>query len=421
MKKNIKNIYILLCFVFLSFSTFANDISSNFYMDFGFTISDADDLSYLIFGKKHNHFTLMSMNKAVSENKDVRSIIVQEGLNYSNPNYPEFKEISVVEGNDNFGNYFNINLPSIQYSTDDLKDQPFIISDCPTSTEYTSSCMSNCGNNLIHFETWSLEGLFFEILGGNLKMYKGENTLNNMEFVNALFYLYIKNIIINSLNLNNSLSFKNFLIHDGNENPFLLNGKIKTDSIIINNKKYIVIEFLDWSSSKISIRLGEMLFCNKFYSQIEIKNICLGNSKIILAETSSGIEMSMDLRIDIDEIRSKYSINSMYDNYFYGIHIAGSASGNDDDPSSWSFSNGFKIGTIGSGKIPDFSSSSVVYHDYNSEKFATIDIKPESISMNLPLKGSLRIEKAKIGGTDFGPIIIDDIYLPHMKVELKNK
>ena len=395
---------------------YANDTSSEFYMDFGFTISDADDLKHLIFGKRNNNFKLMSMSQAVSENRDVCSLMEKQ-----NPGYPEFKKISVVEGNDSYGSFFNIDLPSIQYSTSDLTNLPFIISDCPIAPEYASSCMPVCGNNLIHFETSSLEGFFLEILGGNLKMYKGTNAINNMEFINALFYLYIQKIIINSLDLNNSLSFQNLLIHDGDENPFKLNGKIKTESIIINNKKYIVIDFLDWNASKLFITLGLMSVCDKQLTKIEINNICLGDSKIVLAETSSGIEMSMNLRIDIDEIKSIFGTGSDDYNHFYGIHISGSASGDDNDPSTWTYSQSFQIGNIGSGKIPYFLSSPIEYRDYTSNDFAAIDIKPESITMNLPLKGSLRIEKAQIGGTDFGPIILDDIYLPFMKFELRNR
>jgi hypothetical protein len=95
-----------------------------------------------------------------------------------------------------------------------------------------------------------------------------------------------------------------------------------------------------------------------------------------------------------------------------GIHIVGSATGGSDDPANpatWVFggtSNFFKIGTIGDA----------------SNTPATIDVGTEgtetSISLNLPMAGTVRVENVTFGGQSFGPIAIDGIQVHRLNVKI---
>ena len=95
-----------------------------------------------------------------------------------------------------------------------------------------------------------------------------------------------------------------------------------------------------------------------------------------------------------------------------GIHIVGSATGGSDDPANpatWVFggtSNFFKIGTIGDA----------------SNTPATVDVGTEgtetSISLNLPMAGTVRVENVTFGGQSFGPIAIDGIQVHRLNVKI---
>lgn len=90
-----------------------------------------------------------------------------------------------------------------------------------------------------------------------------------------------------------------------------------------------------------------------------------------------------------------------------GINIAGSATGAPQTPSSWAFSGNFKIGTIGD----------------TSNAPATIDIGTDSsnntsISLNMPMAGTVRVADVTFGAQDFGPIAIDNIQVHRLNVKI---
>jgi hypothetical protein len=89
-----------------------------------------------------------------------------------------------------------------------------------------------------------------------------------------------------------------------------------------------------------------------------------------------------------------------------GIHLAGSASGTENDPTTWSFTGNFKIGDI------DAGTPAKVDVVTNSDDAPGVT----SLVLNLPLQGSLRVENVNFGGNDFGPIAIDGINVHHMSL-----
>ena len=101
-----------------------------------------------------------------------------------------------------------------------------------------------------------------------------------------------------------------------------------------------------------------------------------------------------------------------------GIHLSESVSGTpESDPSSWVFSGEFRVGDLGGGVINTGDSS---------PSPATIDVAtdtskatPEtSVFINLPMKGTIRVEKASLGGSNFGPIAIDNITVHHLGLRI---
>ena len=99
---------------------------------------------------------------------------------------------------------------------------------------------------------------------------------------------------------------------------------------------------------------------------------------------------------------------------FANIHIAGLATGTETTPSTWAFSDTFKIGTI------DGSFSATP---------ATIDVATDtsnntSLHLSLPMSGTVRVEEVKFGVdilgavNNFGPIAIDGIQIHRLDLKI---
>ena len=114
--------------------------------------------------------------------------------------------------------------------------------------------------------------------------------------------------------------------------------------------------------------------------------------------TGGGFDFDYSTRITAQAIRFTYN-NVPEALTLSGIHLAGSATGAENDPATWSFTGNFKIGDMDAGTPAKL------------DVVTNTDDAPgvTSLVLNLPIQGSLRVENVNFGGNDFGPIAIDGI------------
>ena len=114
--------------------------------------------------------------------------------------------------------------------------------------------------------------------------------------------------------------------------------------------------------------------------------------------TGGGYDFDYSTRITAQALRFTYN-NVPEELALSGIHLAASASGTENDPSTWAFAGNFKIGDI------DAGTPAKVDVVTNTDDAPGVT----SLVMNVPVQGSLRVENVNFGGNDFGPIAIDGI------------
>ncbi len=121
--------------------------------------------------------------------------------------------------------------------------------------------------------------------------------------------------------------------------------------------------------------------------------------------TGGGYDFDYSTRITAQAIRFTY--NTVPEALtLSGIHLAGSASGAENDPATWSFTGNFKIGDI------DAGTPAKVDVVTNSDDAPGVT----SLVLNVPIQGSVRVENVNFGGNDFGPIAIDGINAHRMSL-----
>ena len=121
--------------------------------------------------------------------------------------------------------------------------------------------------------------------------------------------------------------------------------------------------------------------------------------------TGGGYDFDYSTRLTAQAFRFTY--NSVPESLtLSGIHLAGSASGAENDPSTWTFSGDFKIGDIDAG------------NPAKVDVVTNTDDAPgvTSLVLNVPMQGSLRVENVNFGGNDFGAIAIDGINVHRMSL-----
>jgi hypothetical protein len=121
--------------------------------------------------------------------------------------------------------------------------------------------------------------------------------------------------------------------------------------------------------------------------------------------TGGGYDFDYSTRITAQALRFTYN-NVPEALTLSGIHLAGSASGAENDPATWSFTGNFKIGDI------DAGTPAKVDVVTNTDDAPGVT----SVVLSMPVQGSLRVENVNFGGNDFGPIALDGINVHRMSL-----
>jgi len=139
------------------------------------------------------------------------------------------------------------------------------------------------------------------------------------------------------------------------------------------------------------------------------------------AHAASGISFDYQTAITASALTYTYNTTPL-SLKLSGLHIAGSAAGDPTDPTTWTYSGNFKIGTIGDADVYDVNNNLI----FTGNTPATIDIATDSsndtsIYMSLPMSGSIRVGEVNFGGQSFGPIAIDGIQVHRLTVQISGK
>lgn len=173
--------------------------------------------------------------------------------------------------------------------------------------------------------------------------------------------------------------------------------------------------------------IGNLVFCNQDLGSIQFDIKDVDPSVLYLTSHgagASGIEFEYHSNVQIDNFTYTYNLTPVSPDTtgtlnIAGIHIAESATGAPNDPSTWAFSGQFQIGDIIGGTIPvDNNPSNTAYANPATFDVATTPDGTTSVYINLPMKGTIRAESVNLGGTDFGPVAIDGITVHHLALRL---
>jgi hypothetical protein len=234
---------------------------------------------------------------------------------------------------------------------------------------------------------------------------------------NTKVHIDIDSIGITDSDNGNKIEFQDFTIDDGAGGYFSFDTLPDTP---------ITLDVGSDLSGWTAVRLGlshytqprtysadHFIFCNQDIGSLAFSDVREGPSELLFAahrDGSCGIDFEYNTTLNIES--ADYTYNTAADHLaFDGIHLAEFAAGSPEDPTSWGFSGRFRVGDLDGAEID-------VDSDPNNPAVpnpATIDIGTDpgtgntSLAISAPMKGTIRVEDVKFGGTDFGPCAIDGI------------
>lgn len=157
--------------------------------------------------------------------------------------------------------------------------------------------------------------------------------------------------------------------------------------------------------------VGNFVFCGQDLGGMELKNLRKGASDALTIASrgagQSGIDIEYQTEITLDSLQYTYNAQSASLN-LAGIHLAGTAGGSPEDPTSWIFLDKFKIG--------DLANNRPVTIDVGT--YDNDGVPSTSIFYNVPMSGSIRVEDVDFGGNRFGPCAIDGITVHHLGIQI---
>ena len=211
---------------------------------------------------------------------------------------------------------------------------------------------------------------------------------------------------ITDSDLVNTLEFENITLDNGSGLGFSYNTPENTAMELYfmadpeaPGFRYLVQESPDLSANENlpHLNVDNINFFNTSLGSLSVEDIALSGyrRRLDLRPRGSGL-LHQDILIGLSIEQAAYRYNNTGGELsFNRINLSQTASGEPSDPSTWTFSGLFAIGDIES-STP--LSIEAIYED--SVPYAQID---------LPVKGTVRMESVSFGGNDFGPCAIDGI------------
>ena len=159
--------------------------------------------------------------------------------------------------------------------------------------------------------------------------------------------------------------------------------------------------------------VGNLVFCEQDLGSILLRNLTMGASDSLVfagrLDGGSGIDMEYQTKIDIDSFTYRYNFRDMpnFPNSLVlsGIHLSQYSLGSPEDPTSWIAVGKFKFG--------DFENDNPMTIDVG-----TTDENVTSAFINIPMKGTARVENVEFSKQDFGPVAIDGINVHYLGIQI---
>lgn len=207
----------------------------------------------------------------------------------------------------------------------------------------------------------------------------------------------------------NWIRFNGFSVDDGTGLGFKISN-IDTEPFFMDvgttddNRTILQLNLTPFANP-ISFHVQELEFCGQAIGRFDLNAVELSSESILRfshhMDGSAGIEFDAGIALDMASVEYAYnSFDEMLS--ISGVHLVGEADGMPEDPSTWEMSGLMSVGDLMTAP-------------------AAIDVNTDSMGQTslvvaIPISGSIRIEDVSMGGTSFGPMVIDNIMAHRLSV-----
>lgn len=204
---------------------------------------------------------------------------------------------------------------------------------------------------------------------------------------------------------------------DGSIDPLRLNmGSYNNNAMLFANA--LDLEF------KTDIDVDDIDFCGTHIGSMFVNDLTLSSFHLNIGpHVSTGVDFELGLRLYSESLTYNYNTTGTPGSLTVSdVHVANAFTGNPDDPSTWAVDK-----TPWGGDLTETDQFRV--GDLANNKPATVDFFTDSstpgregyIALNLPMKGSMRVENITFGGSNFGSLIIEKMNVEKLYIEMPGR
>lgn len=205
---------------------------------------------------------------------------------------------------------------------------------------------------------------------------------------------------------------------DGSIDPLRLNmGSYNNNAMLFANG--LDLEFTT------DINVDDIDFCGTHIGSMFVNDLTLSSFHLNIGpHVSTGVDFELGLRLKTDSLTYKYNNSTATPGtlIFSGVHVANAFMVDPDDSSKWIVDK-----TPWGGDLTETDQFRI--GDLANNKPATVDFFSDSstpgregyIALNLPMKGSMRVESITFGGTNFGSVYMDKMNVEKLYIEMPGR
>jgi hypothetical protein len=241
---------------------------------------------------------------------------------------------------------------------------------------------------------------------------------------NATFYDEYGRIEIRDSNNTGSLAYEDVVVDNGNgwgysittPTPLLIDlVDYNAGSLFFPERNVALNIYAASWTQNMQFTANRFLFCNQDLGKLQIGPISIPTFQFMLTTpdndvlntTMSGLYFRYLFQSNIGKLSLSYNTQNQA-LQFQGMRFARTFTGSAQTPSAWAASGSFLIGM-----------NDTVSGD---ESFASMNVIKESgtlkLDMNIPMRGSMRIDNVSLGTRVCGPVAIDNIRVNRMSLQL---
>lgn len=204
------------------------------------------------------------------------------------------------------------------------------------------------------------------------------------------------------------IEFQGFSITDGINPTFSLKTSIENPvtfdvASTASGNTMVAVNLTQYTQPR-TITVDSLVFCDQAMGSLNIDHLIQHPSLFrVGASINEGNAVAWDYATQLHMDSLTYKYNDAGDAFSMdGIHIAGSAAGIAEDPSTWDFNGQFTIG--------DMENNPATFNVGTNGDGLTV------LEMGLPMQGAIRIENISIGARSLGPVVIDGLQVHRLTV-----